>query len=675
MESRAFVLLALGLGSLGMTACNGSEDTDAAPAPQIAPYGAWASPLTAARATAGALRLGQIAVDGEDVYWLEGRASDGGRQVLVRASPGMPPVDVSPPDFNVRSRVHEYGGAAYTVHRGAIYASNFRDQRLYALSRGGAPAPLTPAGYFYAQCQVDPGQSRLLCVREDHTKGDAQPPAAIVAVPIGAAAPSGGQVLASGADFYSDPMLSPDGTRLAWLQWNHPNMPWDGTELYVATFDGNGVPRAPERVAGGPEESVFQPRWSPGGTLYFISDRTGWWNLYRARGGAVEAVHAMEADFGKPQWTFGAATYAFQSEQMLVVTWAEDGRWRMGLLSLEPRRLERVQLTVEPLDSVVATTRAAYFVGGSPTQPAAITRVTFGGLEAEMLKSSSDDALEARFVSAAEAVTFDSAGQPTHAFYYPPRNPDFAAPDGARPPLLVLSHGGPTGATNTVYDPEVQFWTTRGFAVIDVNYGGSTGYGRAYRRRLNGQWGIVDVRDAVNAAKHLVAAGRADPARLVTRGGSAGGYTTLAALTFHDTFTAGASYYGISDLEVLARDTHKFESRYMDSLVGPYPAMQSTYRERSPIHFVDRLNCALILLQGLEDKVVPPNQSEMMAAAVRRKGLPVAYVTFEGEQHGFRRAESLVRALEAELYFYGQVFGFTPADPLPAIAIDNRPSS
>jgi dipeptidyl aminopeptidase/acylaminoacyl peptidase len=296
-------------------------------------------------------------------------------------------------------------------------------------------------------------------------------------------------------------------------------------------------------------------------------------------------------------------------------------------------------------------------------------------MEVETLRRSSDDTLDARFVSVPEAVTFDSAGQETHAFYYAPVNPDFSAPAGTAPPLLVLSHGGPTGATDPVYDPKIQFWTTRGFAVIDVNYGGSSGYGRAYRRRLDGQWGVTDVRDAVNAARHLVALGLADPARLITRGGSAGGYTTLAALTFHDTFKAGASYYGISDLEVLAHDTHKFESRYMESLVGPYPAMQATYRERSPIHFVDRLNCALILLQGLEDKVVPPSQSEMMAAAVRRKGLPVAYVTFDGEQHGFRKAESLVRALEAELYFYGQVFGFTPADPLPPVAIDNRPSS
>lgn len=656
-----------------MAACGGKPTGGEKTTKAVAAYGTWASPLTAARATAGALRLGQIAVDGDDVYWLEGRASEGGRNVLVRLSPGAPPVDVTPADFNVRTRVHEYGGAAYAVHKGAIYTSSFADQRLYAFAAGRTPRPLTVPGYFYAQCQVDAARSRLVCVREDHTKGDAQPPAAIVAVPIDGA-PSAGRVLASGADFYSDPMLSPDGARIAWLQWNHPNMPWDGTELHVATLDAGGAPGRPVRVAGGSDESVFQPRWSPDGTLFFVSDRTGWWNLYRQRNGAIENVQPKEADFGKPQWTFGTTTYGFQSAERLVVTWAEKGRWRMGLLTLEPRRLEALQFSVDPLDALVVTGRAAYFVGGSATEGPAVTRVTFGGMEAEILKRSREDPLAPAYVSTPEAVTFDSAGAPTHAFYYPPANADIQGPAETRPPLLVLSHGGPTGATAPIYDPQIQFWTTRGFAVIDVNYGGSTGYGRAYRQRLNGQWGIVDVRDAVNAATYLVNAGKADPARLITRGGSAGGYTTLAALTFHDTFKAGASYYGISDLEVLATDTHKFESRYLDSLIGPFPEMQATYRERSPIHSVDRLNCALILLQGLEDKVVPPSQSQMMADAVRKKGLPVAYVTFAGEQHGFRSAENIVRALESELYFYGKVFGFTPADTLTPVPIDNLPA-
>ena len=672
MTSMVRLLAILAGVPLLASACGGGSVTSNSRGPVTeAPYGTWMSPLSAARATAGALRLGQIALDGDDVYCLEGRASEGGRNVLVRLTPGAPPVDISPPTFNVRSRVHEYGGAAYTVHRGAVYASNFADQRLYELMAGRPPRPLTPEGYFYAQCRVDAERRRLICIREDHTNGDDQPPAAVVAVPLDAASPSPGVVLAQGADFYSDASLSPDGRRVAWLQWRHPNMPWDGTELYVADLDGAGRPLSPVKVAGGDDESVFQPSWSPDGLLYFVSDRTGWWNLYRAPGGIVQALYPLAAEFGKPQWALGTTTYAFASENRLVVTYGENGRWKMALLSLEPRRVEPVDLTLEPLDAVVANGRAAYFVGGSATEGPAITRVSFGGVEAEILKRSRADTLDAALVSAPEAISFDSGGQAVHAFHYPPVNPAFRAPAGTAPPLLVLVHGGPTGATDAVFDPEVQFWTTRGFAVVDVNYSGSTGYGRAYRRRLNGQWGVVDVRDAVNAARHLVAAGKADPARLITRGGSAGGYTTLAALAFHDTFKAGASYYGISDLEVLARDTHKFESRYMDSLVGPYPAMQAVYRERSPIHHVDRLNCALILLQGLDDKVVPPNQSAMMADAVRKKGLPVAYVTFEGEQHGFRKAENIVRALEAELYFYAKVFNFVPGDTLTPVAIDN----
>jgi dipeptidyl aminopeptidase/acylaminoacyl peptidase len=412
------------------------------PAVHEAPYGAWASPLSAARATAGALRLGQIALDGDDVYWLEGRASEVGQNVLVRASPGAPPVDVSPAAFNVRSRVHEYGGAAYAVHRGAIYASNFADQRLYEITPGRPQRALTPEGYFYAQCRVDAARPRLICIREEHTKGDAQPPAAVVAVPLDASGPSAGVVLAQGADFYSDASLSPDGRRLAWLQWRHPNMPWDGTELYVADLDGAGRPGRPVLVAGGPEESVFQPSWSPDGLLYFVSDRTGWWNLYRQRAGIVQALHPLDAEFGKPQWLLGTSTYAFVSAETLVVTYAQQGRWRLALLSLEPRRVEPLTLSLDPLDAVVANGRAAYFVGGSATEGPAITRVSVGAGEAEILKRSRSDVLDSSLVSMPEAISFESGGQAVHAFHYPPVNPGFRAPAGTTPPLLVLSHPG-----------------------------------------------------------------------------------------------------------------------------------------------------------------------------------------------------------------------------------------
>jgi dipeptidyl aminopeptidase/acylaminoacyl peptidase len=651
----------------------------------IAPYGTWTSPLTAARVTAGALRFDHLVLDGDDLYWVEGRASEGGRYVVVRRTPDGRITDVTPTGFNVRSRVHEYGGAAYTVHRGTVYFVNFADQRIYRQSAVQEPEPLTPDGAFYADCHVDERRNRLLCVREAHSSepgraGKTGEPintiAAISLTPGGQPDRSNDRVrvLVSGADFYSTPSVSPDGTSLAWLQWNHPNMPWDGTELWVAAIAADGSLGSRTKVAGGPEESIFQPSWSPDGRLYFVSDRTGWWNLYRADATAapsIEAMHPMAAEFGKPQWTFSDTTYAFMTATRIVVTYTEGGRWKMGLLETDPRRFEAIDLRLEALDRMVANRREVFFIGGSPTEAPTIARMTIAAAEAEIIRSSKAERLDSAWVSAAEPLTFPSNGRNVHAFYYAPRNPGYAGPADERPPLLVLSHGGPTTATWDVLDEEIQFWTSRGFAVIDVNYSGSTGYGRDYRERLNGQWGIADVADSVNAAKHLVAIGKADPARLAIRGGSAGGYTTLAALTFFDTFKAGASYYGISDIEVLARDTHKFESRYLDSLIGPYPATAQTYRERSPIHFTDRLSCALILFQGLEDKVVPPNQSEMMAAAVRKKGLPVAYVTYEGEQHGFRKAENIIRSLEAELYFYGAVFGFEPADRIAAVQIDN----
>ena len=663
----------LALAVVSIAGCAGRDDH----APRtVAPYGTWRSPLSAADVAGGALRFDHPLLDGDDLYWVEGRPSERGRSVVVRYTRDGRVLDITPPAFSARTRVHEYGGAAFTVHRGTVFFSNDVDQRLHRQAPGAIPEPITPDGYRYADCTVDTARQRLLCVREDHTRDGLNPVNTIVAIERAfdrstAAMQAPGLVLASGADFYSDPVLSPDGTRLAWIEWRHPNMPWDGTELWQADLDDAGVPRSRIKIAGGRDESIFQPSWSPDGLLYFVSDRTGWWNLYRARGGAIEPLHPMSAEFGKPQWVFSMVTYAFAGPGRMVATYAVDGRWMLALIELDSRRFQPVALAFEPLEGIVADARAAYFIGASPTAPLSMVRMTFAAAEVDVLRGSGGTRLDPAQVSVPEAITFDSGGEQAHAFYYPPVNSGFEAPPGERPPLIVVTHGGPTGAARVVFAADVQFWTTRGFAVVDVNYRGSTGYGRAYRERLNGQWGLVDVADAVNAARALVAEGKADPARLIIRGGSAGGYTTLAALAFHDVFSAGASYYGISDIEILAHDTHKFESRYLDSLIGPYPAMRDVYRARSPLHAADGLDCALILFQGLEDKVVPPNQSEMMADAVRRKGLPVAYVTFEGEQHGFRRVESIVRSLEAELDFYGAVFGFTPADAIAPVAIDN----
>ena len=607
----------------------------------LVPYGSWPSPLSAARVTTGGLRLDQIQLDGDDVYWLEGRASEGGRNVIVRRAPSGEITDVTPAHFNVRSRVHEYGGGAYAVYRRTIFFVNFADQRVYQHDPGGEPQPITTDQASYADFRMDAFRSRLIAVRERDGENT------IVAIP--------GDVLVSGADFYSDPIISPDGKFLAWIQWNHPNMPWDGTELWVAVINPDGSIGSRERVAGGSTESIFQPEWSPDGALFFVSDRTGWWNLYRWRGLSIDAVHPMAAEFGKPQWTFSMVTYAFLDENRIAATYSEGGRWKLALIDPNAKRFTPLDLAVEPVEGIKAKATDIFFIGGSPTAPPAIYRYSTGG-KLEVLRPSATDPIPREWISIPEAVTFNAGDRDVHAFYYPPQNPEVSAPANTQPPLIVVTHGGPTGATLDVLDPKVQFWTSRGFAVLDVNYSGSTGYGRPYRDRLIGQWGIVDVEDAVAGAQAMVAAKKADPDRLIIRGGSAGGYTTLAALTFHNTFKSGASYYGISDLEVLQHDTHKFESRYNDSLLGPYPAAKEIYRARSPIHFTERLSCPIILFQGLEDKVVPPNQSEMMADAVRKKGLKVKYVTFEGEQHGFRKAENIIRSLEEELAFYRDVF-------------------
>ena len=660
----------------------------------IKTYGSWSSPLSAQIVAIQGLRLGSVAVDGGDIYWVEGRASEAGRNVLVKRSADGRIADVTPPGFNVRTRVHEYGGGAYVVADGEIFFSNFSDQRIYR-SLASTDAITPPGKWFYADAAFDAQRRRLICVREDHSQPDREAVTTLVSIPIvrrgGSLDPpedppdppdpptSAGDVIASGYDFYSTPRLSPDGSTLAWLSWRHPQMPWDGTELWVARVTDAGTLENATRVAGGETESIYQPGWSPDGTLYFVSDRDGWWTLYRAEGSDRSRVSRVikgapaDAEFGRPQWVFGSATWVFADPSRLVVSYTRAGRWVLATVDVVSGAMIDIVPGVEPHDWLAATTTHAVLVAGWAAKPPAVVRIDLEQQTVETLRSSSTLALADADVSVPEAIEFaNQRGERTHAFYYAPRNANATAPDGDRPPLIAISHGGPTTAANATLDLKVQFWTTRGFAVVDVNYGGSTGFGRPYRQRLSGQWGVVDVGDVVRAAQFLVSKGLADPRRLIVRGGSAGGYTALAALTFHpQAFTAGASYYGISDIEVLAHDTHKFESRYLDTLIGPYPAAREIYRARSPIHFVDRLSCSLILFQGLEDKVVPPNQSEMMADAVRAKGLAVAYLAFEGEQHGFRKAETIVRSLESELYFYGAVFGFAPADVIEPIQIDN----
>ncbi len=638
--------------------------------PTISPYGSWKSPITSDLIVSKNISLGGAGSVGDTIYWTELRPAEGGRQVIVRCTPDGTASDVAPAPFNVRTTVHEYGGRCSVFDEDTVYFSNFADQRLYRQRIGGQPQPLTPeAALRYADPVVDRRRQRLICVREDHSQEGKEAENTLVAIDL----TSGEQtVLVSGSDFYSTPRLSPDGKRMAWLSWTHPNLPWDGTWLWVADFKADGSLASATLVAGGEEESIFQPEWSPDGVLYFVSDRSGWWNLYRWLDGQVEPLQAMDAEFGMPQWVFGMNTYTFESAQRLVCTYTQMGQWYLATIDLATKQMTTLDLPYTYIQYPHALPGKVLVTAGSPSEPASIVLIDLATGQRQVLRRSSEIDLPASYFSTPQIIEFPTEnGLTAYANYYPPANPDFSAPAGEKPPLLVLSHGGPTSAAPTLFNLSLQYWTSRGFAVVDVNYGGSTGYGRAYRERLNNNWGVVDMDDCVNAARYLVARGEVDSERLAIRGGSAGGYTTLCALTFRDVFKAGASHFGIGDLSPFVDETHKFESRYNVRLLGPYPEEAELYYQRSPIHFVDQISCPMILFQGLEDKIVLPVQSETMFAAVRAKGIPVAYLPFEGEQHGFRKAENIKRALDAELYFYSRIFGFELPEPVEPVHIEN----
>ena len=643
--------------------------------PTTAPYGSWKSPITTDLIVSGSIGLGEVALDGEDIYWVEMRPAEGGRMVVVKRTPDGEISDITPGPFSARTRVHEYGGGAYLVHEGTVYFSNYSDQRMYRQDSGEAPEPITPeTDMRYADGCFDAARNRVICVREDHTQ-DGEPINAIVAVDAVGKAEQ--VVLSQGSDFCSTPRISPDGSTLAWLTWDHPNMPWDGTLLLVASINDQGLLGEPQVVVGGKTESIFQPEWSPDGAFHFVSDRSGWWNLWRWEDGQLRQLTDRNAEFGKPQWVFGSDTYSFASAELIACSYVENGAWKIATLDIESGMLLAVETPFSEMGrgDLKAGGGKVVFIAGAPSLPMTLVLYDLAENKWRELRKSHDLEVEPGFISEPQPVEFPTEdGKTAHAFFYPPKNNDFQGPAGEKPPLLVKSHGGPTGAASTALNLGIQFWTSRGIGVLDVDYGGSTGYGRAYRERLNGAWGIVDVDDCCNAALHLVSKGEADENRLAIDGGSAGGYTTLAALTFKDVFKAGASHYGVSDLEALAKETHKFEARYLDGLVGPYPERRDLYRERSPINHTEGLSCPLILFQGLEDQIVPPKQAEMMFDAVRAKGLPTAYIPFEGEQHGFRRAENIKRALEAELYFYSKIFGFDLADPVEPVDIVNLPA-
>lgn len=639
---------------------------------RIAGYGTWKSEITSALVSSSSIRLDiQLEINGDDIYWVEMRPAENGRHVIIRRTPDGAIADINPAPFNARTRVHEYGGGAWLVDSGTVYFSNFTDQRLYRRSPGSAPVPVTPENSMrYADGIIDRQRNRIICVCEDHSKNDNEPENFIGAVDVDGDLQV--RKLVSGNDFYSSPRLSPDGARLAWLEWSHPDMPWDCAELWQGEIDDTGEIINRSRIAGGSEESLCQPNYSPDGTLYFISERTGWWNLYRLKEGKIEPLCGMEAEFGVPHWMFGQSSYTFETARRIICIYHKNGESHLASLDTVALEFKDFVIPYTAISSVRAAPGYAVLLAGSTSESSAVIKLDLSTGGMEVLRRSSNITIEPGYISIPEVIEFPTEnGLTARAFYYRPVNPAFKGTENERPPLMVVSHGGPTSSASGSFSLSLLYWTSRGFAVADVDYGGSTGYGREYRQRLDGKWGIVDVDDCTNCARYLIERGEVDGERTAIRGGSAGGYTTLAALAFRDVFRAGASYYGVSDLEALAKDTHKFESRYLDRLVGPYPGRRDIYIQRSPIHSIDRLSCPVIFFQGDEDKIVPPDQAELMAEALRRKGIPVAYLLFEGEQHGFRKAQNIRRSLEAELYFYSKVFGFTPADEIEPVQIDN----
>ena len=640
-----------------------------------APYGSWKSPITASLITDNQVGLSGLRFSGDSLYWLEGRPLERGRVAIVRRSGDGAVLDAVPATFNVRTRVHEYGGGAYLVNGETLFFSDFQSQRIHRLDPGVEPRPITPvpgvpSGLRYADGHSSPTGTSMVWVRESHVD-DLEVTNDIVLIAADGSEPP--RSIVSGNDFYSFPRFSPDGTRLFWTSWDHPNMPWDGCQLWVADFTVAGGVEDPRLVAGTREESIFQPEWGPDGSIYFVSDRTGWWNLYVDRDGSTTALAPIEAEFGYPQWIFGFSRYGFLGERIAAL-YTRDGFDFVALIDPVTGDFQDLELPYTSISWLVTNgDDSLALIASSPTTAPEIVLIDAGSGRLEVVSKSLELDIDPGYLSQPVHIEFSTTADRTaYAFFYPPVNKDYV-PAGLGPPLIVTSHGGPTDSTSSGLNLSIQFWTSRGFGVVDVNYGGSTGYGRAYRERLDGQWGIVDTDDCLNAARYLADRGDVDPERMAIRGKSASGYTTLSALVFHDVFAAGASYYGVADLRGLATDTHKFESRYLDGLIGPYPENAAVYSERSPIEHVERLSTPVILLQGLEDKVVPPTQAEVMARVLRDKGLPFAHITFPGEQHGFRQAANIQRALEVELYFYSRVFGFVSADEIDPITIENLP--
>ncbi len=634
---------------------------------QKAVFGSWKSPITTDLMLRDSVGLGEISIIENNIYWIEMRPQENGRYIVVKQTPDGQQTDVIPSEFNARTRVHEYGGGSYLATEQGLVFTNFSDQSLYLINSNNDCLKLNNReACRYADMVHDKNNDRLICVREDHS--DKTNEAVNTIVEVSLSEPGNEKVLVEGADFYSNPRISHGGKYLCWISWQHPNMPWDNTNLYLVEINDSGELGTPIHIAGGDNEAVCQPVWAPDDKLCFVSDRNNWWNLYRYMNNEINCVIALDAEFAVPQWSFRGCNYDFIDKELILAIYRQQGLAYIGLINVSNKTIETLSLPYTDFESIVCNQDKAWFLAASPNEFPSIIEYDIKQNTNSVIRRSNNLCLDQETISVGESLNFPVDNEHSaHAFFYGPKNKEFIGLDNEMPPLIVISHGGPTGESHNGLKMVVQFFTSRGFAVLDVNYGGSSGYGRAYRQRLNGQWGIVDVNDCSQAALYVAEQGWVDKERLAIRGSSAGGFTTLAALAFTDVFKAGASHYGISELEAMTTDTHKFESRYLDSLIGAYPEEQELYKERSPINAVDNLSCPVIFFQGLEDKIVLPNQAEMMVDALKRKGIPVAYIAYEGEQHGFRQAKNIKRTLEAEYYFYSKVFDFECADEIEPV--------
>ena len=633
------------------------------------PYGTWESLITSEMLVGGAVRLGEIVTDGDDVWWAESRPDEGGRTVIVRNGK-----DQTDKKTNVRTLVHEYGGSAWSVRNGTLVYSQYLDQRLYRRDKSGDSIPLTPESetqqsYRYADGRITNNEDWYVCVRETHTSSDEEPSNEIVAVPL-----DGSQqirVLVSGPDFVSSPRVSKEGDQIAWVQWNHPNMPWDDTQLCIASLEEMVLSN--QKVTKSKAESFFQPEWDDQGNLHVVSDRNNWWNLFRVDQSTNEidltSLTNIEAEIGLPQWVFGQSRYAFVGDEIWFV-YREAGIDKLATLSSNGQ-FEQIKIDATEIESV--TNYQDGIVATVSSWKAESSVMFINSEEVRPLSKTRDLDIGESWFPVPETFTYQTSGsEKAHALFYSPTNPEYEIHENENPPLIVLAHGGPTGSARRQLQLSIAYWTSRGFGVADVDYRGSTGYGRLYRNSLRNSWGLADVEDCVAVAKHLVAQKKVDKNRLAIKGGSAGGFTVLAALTFHDTFTAGASRYGIADLAILAKDTHKFESRYLDRLVGKWPEDEEIYKQRSPIHHIEQLSTPMVILQGSEDPIVPPNQAHLMAKKLKENDIPHALIEFSDEGHGFRKAPNITKAIESELAFFAQIFNFEPFDDLPKICIESN---